>query len=67
MPAFLEQEVAISIHDAFGRLVFSLPAQALQSPALRIGLAEHGLPNGLYFLSVKTEGGRQVKQFVVAR
>ncbi|MCO6490102.1 MAG: thrombospondin type 3 repeat-containing protein [Phaeodactylibacter sp.] len=67
LPNYQEQEVAIAIYDAFGRPVFSLPAQELHSPALRISLAEQPLPNGVYFLSVRTGGERQVKQFVLAR
>ncbi|MCB9296699.1 MAG: T9SS type A sorting domain-containing protein [Lewinellaceae bacterium] len=67
LPASLEQEVSIAIYDAFGRQVFSLPAQALQNPSLRINLAEQPLPNGVYFLSVRTGEERQVKQFVLAR
>lgn len=39
----------------------------LEKALLSIGLSGQQLPDGVYRLAVQTDGGRMVKQFVVAR
>ncbi|MCB9291283.1 MAG: T9SS type A sorting domain-containing protein, partial [Lewinellaceae bacterium] len=67
LPAYLDQQVALTIHDAFGRQVFARMEATLNSPSISLNLDEQALPNGVYFLSVIAKGERQVKQFVLAR
>ena len=67
LPAFLGQEVAVRIHDAYGRQVFAIPVQELQNPSINLNLTEQSLPNGVYFLAVSTAEEQLVKQFVLAR
>ena len=62
---YLGQSVSIAIHDQLGRRILSVPRQELNSPLLRLNLAERQLPNGVYLLSVETPEGRKVKQFVL--
>ncbi|MCB0565982.1 MAG: T9SS type A sorting domain-containing protein [Phaeodactylibacter sp.] len=64
---YQEQEVSITIHNAFGQQVFFQMEGILKVPSINLDLTEQPLPNGVYFLSVIAEGERQVKQFVLAR
>jgi hypothetical protein len=64
---YLDQSVAISIYNALGTEVLSLPEQTLSSSVLEVALPQSRLPDGVYYLAVRTAQGRQVKQFVVAR
>lgn len=67
LPGYVEQQVALTIHDALGRRVYTQMEDTLNAPSISLNLAEQALPNGVYFLSVITDGERQVKQFVLAR
>ena len=67
LPDFLGQEVAVRIHDAYGRQVFAIPVQELQNPSINLNLTEQALPNGVYSLAVSTAEEQLVNQFVLAR
>ena len=63
---YLDQEVSISIYSHLGQQVWSLPKQKLENPIMKINLDHYQLPEGIYLLSVRTEEGRQAKQFVIS-
>ncbi|MCB0616247.1 MAG: T9SS type A sorting domain-containing protein, partial [Phaeodactylibacter sp.] len=64
---YQEQKVSITLHNAFGQQVFFQMEGILKVPSIYLNLTEQSLPNGVYFLSVRTAGEREVKQFVLAR
>ncbi len=59
--------VSVEVYDAVGRVVFSVPAQQMNTGAHSINIPVANMANGVYNVVMTTEAGKTTQRFTVAK
>jgi hypothetical protein len=66
LQSYQDHEVAITIYNHLGQQVVTVSSREVHNPVLQLDLPTE-LPNGIYWLSVRTDTGQHTKPLLLAR